>query len=160
MLTPEFTIRRMQHIEPRVTQIITDHLDAMAAAGPPTDLVSSFALPVPSVVICELLGVPYSDRDEFQHRTAVQLDTSASIEERTSVAAQMREYMDHLVDRNFQHPSDDLLSMLIREHSDDLTRAELSGIAQLLLVAGHETTANILGTGAHCCCWRTPTNSP
>jgi cytochrome P450 len=58
MLTPEFTIRRMQHIEPRVTQIITDHLDAIAAAGPPTDLVSSFALPVPSVVICELLGVP------------------------------------------------------------------------------------------------------
>jgi cytochrome P450 len=78
---------------------------------------------------------------------SVSSDTSTSIEERTSVAAQMREYMGHLVDRKFEHPSDDLLSMLIREHSDDLTKAELTGIGQLLLVAGHETTANMLGTG-------------
>jgi cytochrome P450 len=98
-------------------------------------------------VICELLGVPYSDWDEFQRRTAVQLDLNASIEERMSVIAQMREYMDHLVDGKFEQFSDDLLSMLIREHHDDLTKAELSGIGQLLLVAGHETTANMLATG-------------
>jgi cytochrome P450 len=147
MLTPEFTIRRMQHLEPRVTEIITDRLDAMAAAGPPADLVESFALPVPSLVICELLGVPYSDREEFQRRAKVQLDFAASPGARAGAAAQMREYMNELVAGKLADPGDDLPGMLIREHGAELTRSELAGIAQLLLLAGHETTANMLATG-------------
>jgi cytochrome P450 len=66
MLMPESTIRRMRQPEPRITEIVTDRLDVMAAAGPAADLVESFALLAPSPVICELLGVPYADGDEFQ----------------------------------------------------------------------------------------------
>jgi cytochrome P450 len=149
MLTPEFTIRRLQRIEPRVTEIITAALDAMEASGPPADLVTGFALPVPSLVICELLGVPYADRDEFQRRAKTQLDFSVETESRTDAAAQIRAYMNELVAAKFADPGDDLLGMLIRDHGDELTRAELAGIAQLLLVAGHETTANMLATGTY-----------
>ncbi len=66
MLTPEFTVRRMRRLEPRIVEIVDDHLDAMEKAGPPADLVADFALPIPSLVICELLGVPYADRAAFQ----------------------------------------------------------------------------------------------
>ncbi|GAA4940262.1 cytochrome P450 [Actinomycetospora succinea] len=147
LLTGEFTVKRIRRLEPRITEIVDEHLDAMEAAGPPADLVSAFALPVPSLVICELLGVPYADRDDFQTRSTRQIDLSLSLEERGRVAAESRAYMGELVDRARSAPGDDMLGMLIREHGDDLTRSELIGIASLLLIAGHETTANMLGLG-------------
>lgn len=66
MLTAEFTIRRMKRLEPRITEIVDQQLDEMETAGAPVDLVDNFALPIPSLVICELLGVPYDDREDFQ----------------------------------------------------------------------------------------------
>jgi cytochrome P450 len=147
LLTGEFTVKRIRRLEPRITEIVDDHLDAMAAAGPPADLVSAFALPVPSLVICELLGVPYDDRAEFQGRATRQIDLSRPLEERGRVAAESRAYMGELVDRATADPGDDMLGMLVREHGEDITRAELVGIASLLLIAGHETTANMLGLG-------------
>jgi cytochrome P450 len=147
LLTGEFTVKRIRRLEPRIGEIVEDHLDAMQAAGPPADLVSAFALPVPSLVICELLGVPYDDRAEFQGRAARQIDISRPLEERGRIAAESRAYMGELVDRAKADPGDDMLGMLIREHGDDITRAELIGIASLLLIAGHETTANMLGLG-------------
>lgn len=147
LLTGEFTVKRIRRLEPRITEIVDDHLDAMAAAGPPADLVSAFALPVPSLVICELLGVPYDDRAEFQGRATRQIDLSLPLEERGRVAAESRAYMGELVDRATAAPGDDMLGMLVREHGDDLARSELIGIASLLLIAGHETTANMLGLG-------------
>ena len=74
MLTPEFTVRRMKRLEPRIVEIVDQHLDAMEHAGAPADLVASFALPIPSLVICELLGVPYEDREDFQRRSSRQLN--------------------------------------------------------------------------------------
>ncbi|MEV4172992.1 cytochrome P450 [Nonomuraea sp. NPDC049709] len=147
MLTPEFTMRRMRRLEPRVKDIVTEHLDAMEAAGPPVDLVSAFALPIPSLVICELLGVPYADRGDFQRRTAKALDLSQPVEERVAVQLESRAYMTELVARAQKDPGDDLLGMLVREHGDDLTTDELIGIGGLLLLAGHETTSNMLGLG-------------
>jgi cytochrome P450 len=147
LLTGEFTVKRIRRLEPRIVEIVDDHLDAMAAAGPPADLVGAFALPVPSLVICELLGVPYDDRAEFQGRAARQVDLSLPLEERGRVAAESRTYMGELVDRARTEPGDDMLGMLVREHGDDLARSELIGIASLLLIAGHETTANMLGLG-------------
>ncbi|MCE0763905.1 cytochrome P450 [Pseudonocardia kujensis] len=147
MLTPEFTGRRMQRLEPRVRQIVDQHLDAMAQAGPPADLVADFALPVPSLVICELLGVPYEDRAEFQRRSAKLLDLSRPTDERLRAGEEQREYMTSLVARERAHPGDGLLGMLVREHGADLTTDELVGIANLLLIAGHETTSNMLGLG-------------
>ena len=147
MLTGEFTVKRMKRLVPRVEEIVTEHLDAMEKAGPPAELVADFALPVPSMVICELLGVPYEDRGEFTERSARQLDSTIEPQERMRLADASREYMSDLVSRHREAPGDDLLGMLIREHSDDVTDDELIGIGNLLLVAGHETTSNMLSLG-------------
>jgi cytochrome P450 len=147
MLTPEFTIRRMKRLEPRIAEIVDQQLDVMETAGPPVDLVENFALPIPSLVICELLGVPYDDRDDFQRRSARQLDLSIPIPERLELQRQGRAYMGSLVERSRGRPGEDILGMLIREHGTELTDDELIGIASLLLLAGHETTSNMLGLG-------------
>ena len=147
MVTGEFTIRRMNRLEPRIVEIVDAQLDAMEKTGPPVDLVASFALPVPSLVICELLGVPYDDRDDFQRRSARQLDLSIPIPERLELVRRGREYMGSLVEGSRQQPGDDILGMLVREHGTELTDNELIGIAGLLLLAGHETTSNMLGLG-------------
>ena len=147
MLTPEFTVRRMRRLEPRIVEIVDDHLDAMDKAGPPADLVADFALPIPSLVICELLGVPYADRASFQARTGRLLDLSLPQDERLELAREGRDYMADLVARTQAAPGDDMLGMLVRDHGADLTTDELIGMAELLLVAGHETTSNMLGLG-------------
>ncbi|MEU1390727.1 MULTISPECIES: cytochrome P450 [unclassified Nonomuraea] len=147
LLTPEFTIRRMKRLEPRIRDIVREHLDAMEAAGSPADLVSAFALPIPSLVICELLGVPYEDRADFQRRTGRMLDLSLPVEERVAANFESRAYMRDLVTHMRTDPGEDLLGMLIREHGDDLTTGELVGIGNLLLLAGHETTSNMLSLG-------------
>jgi cytochrome P450 len=147
MLTAEFTIRRMKLLEPRIVEIVDAQLDAMEKAGPPVDLVANFALPIPSLVICELLGVPYADRDDFQRRSARQLDLSIPMAERMNLQRQGWAYMGTLVERARRTPGEDILGMLVREHGDELTDNELIGVASLLLLAGHETTSNMLGLG-------------
>ena len=97
LLTPEFTVRRMRRLEPRIVEIVSDHLDALERGGSPADLVPTFALPIPSLVICELLGVPYTDRAEFQARTGRLLDLSISMDERRELARENQAYMDALV---------------------------------------------------------------
>jgi cytochrome P450 len=147
LLTPEFTVRRMRRLEPRIREIVEEHLDAMERKGPPADLVADFALPVPSLVICELLGVPYADRTEFQERSTRLLDLSVPMKERMRLSRESRAYMADLVGKAQADPGEDMLGMLVREHGDDVTTDELIGIASLLLIAGHETTANMLGLG-------------
>jgi cytochrome P450 len=147
MLTPEFTIRRMKRLEPRIVEIVDRQLDAMEKAGPPVDLVEYFALPIPSLVICELLGVPYEDREDFQRRSARQIDLSIPIPDRLELQRQGRAYMGSLVARARRRPGDDIIGMLVREHGSELTDDELIGVAGLLLLAGHETTSNMLGLG-------------
>ncbi len=148
MLTPEFTARRMQRLQPRIAEIVDQHLDAMEQAGPPADLVTAFALPIPSLVICELLGVPYADRASFQHRTTRLIDLSTPLDERRAFQRESHDYMTGLVERARSEPGEDLLSMMVREHTEEITDDELIGIAGLLLPAGHETTANMLALGA------------
>jgi cytochrome P450 len=119
----------------------------MEQAGPPTDLVAAFALPVPSLVICELLGVPYADREQFQRLSSRSLDFSIPEEQQKQAYMDMLGYMATLVARQRRAPDEAMLGMLVREHGDDLTDAELTGIGNLLLFAGHETTANMVGLG-------------
>jgi cytochrome P450 len=147
MLTGEFTVRRMNRLRPRIESIINGFLDDIERAGPPADLVPAFALPVPSLVICELLGVPYEDREDFQRRSSTFLDNAQPPERITQVFTEMLEYMSGLVARNRSAPGEDLLGMLVREHGDELSDEDLAGIGNLLLIAGHETTANMLGLG-------------
>ncbi len=148
MLTPEFTMRRMRRLEPRIAEIVESALDDLERAGAPADLIAHFALPIPSLVICELLGVPYSDRAEFQGRTRRLVNVALPMDQRVAVMRENREYMADLVARARAEPGEDMLGMLVREHGDDLSNDELVGIAGLLLAAGHETTSNMLGLGA------------
>src|SRR5205085_4971724 len=129
MLTPEFTVHRIRRLAPRIQEIVDDHLDELEREGPPADLVSRFALPIPSLVICELLGVPYSERAQFQERTRRQLDLSVPVEERLQLQRESRDFMQAQVDRAKAAPGDDMLGMLVREHGHELTNDELVGIS-------------------------------
>src|SRR4051812_29787145 len=146
LLTGQFTVRRMRSLEPRIHQMVVEHLDAMQAAGDSADLVDQFALPIPSLVICELLGVPYDERDEFQQGSSRMLDTSLSFEETSAAAQSVRDYVGGLVARKRVEPGDDMISGLF-ESDPTLTDGEVAEMGLLLLIAGHETTANMLGLG-------------
>jgi cytochrome P450 len=149
MLTPEFMIKNIRRVEPLIQQTVDRTLDAMRDAGPPADLVESFALPVPSIVICHLLGVPYQDHAFFQSRSSALLNRAASVDEVRAAADDLRDYLGSLVESKRAAPdrADDLLGRLIAERMEtgELTGPELVGVALLLLIAGHETTANMIG---------------
>jgi cytochrome P450 len=147
MLAPAFTAQRTKRLEGRVVQIVGEHLDTLECRGAPAELMSSYALPIPTLVICELLGVPDSDRQEFQRRTSRVLDLSVPMTERIEMRRQSQEYMRSLVVAARRAPREDMLGMLVRDHGDVLTDAELAGMATLVLEAGHETTASMLALG-------------
>jgi cytochrome P450 len=139
-LAGEFTVRRMRELAPRIARLAEDLLDDMAAAGPPADLVAAYALPLPSLVICELLGVPYQDRRRFQENSAARLDLALGMADRSAAVARSKAHIDSLIDR----PGDGLLARLAAR----LPRPTAVGVADLLLLAGHETTASMLGLGS------------
>ncbi|QFU93417.1 cytochrome P450 [Amycolatopsis sp. YIM 10] len=144
-LTGAFTVKRMKQLEERIEEITEQQLDELAQLPQPVDLVKEFALPVPSLVICELLGVPYSDRDTFQVNSAKFMERDITLEDKMAAYTAISTYLAELVTGKRENPGDDLLSDLARQ--DDLSIEELVGIGFLLLFAGHETTANMLGLG-------------
>ncbi|MCP2341871.1 cytochrome P450 [Actinomadura rupiterrae] len=146
LLTPYFSTRRMRALAPCIERIVADHLDALRAGGPPADLVPAFTLPIPSLVICELLGVPYEDRTRFHAWSAKVLSLTATDEEIQDARDELMDYMLDLVLAKRREPDDALLGTLIAAGTD-LTDAELTGVGRLLLIAGHETTANMLALG-------------
>ncbi|WP_020499001.1 cytochrome P450 [Sciscionella marina] len=144
-LTGAFTVKRMKKLEEQIIEITERQLDELAGLTPPVDLVREFALPVPSLVICELLGVPYADRETFQANAARFMVRDVSLEDKMAATGAMTTYLAELVTRKRAEPGEDILSALAR-HAD-LTIEELTNAAFLLLLAGHETTANMLGLG-------------
>ncbi|RNG20797.1 cytochrome P450 [Streptomyces botrytidirepellens] len=144
-LTGAFTVKRMRALEEHIIDIAERQLDAMARMTPPVDLVKEFALPLPSLVICELLGVPYGDREQFQVNSAKFMNKELPFDEQIAAYTDLSAYLSELVTRKRAAPGEDILSDLTRH--DDLAIEELTGIAFLLLLAGHETTANMLGLG-------------
>ncbi|WP_330317043.1 cytochrome P450 [Streptomyces platensis] len=148
LLTGQFTVRRMQKLVPVVEQIVAERLAEMASAERPVDLVQSYALPIPSLVICELLGVPYEDREDFQRDSAQMLRLDASREEAQQANQAMNRYIQKLAVAKRAHPTDDILGGLAQ--SGVLTDEELGGVGALLLLAGHETTANMIALGTMC----------
>jgi len=152
LLTGQFTFRRMRQLGARIEEIVTERLDAMLARGnegTPVDLVTEFAVPVPSLVMCELLGVRYEERAEFQRRTTALLQMNVSVKEALENVESQRAFMQRLVADKRENPTDDMISGLIHHAGADpaLTDDELINIANLLLIAGHETTANMLALG-------------
>ena len=145
MLIGAFTARRMRELEQHVTDIAEQQLEQMAQLAPPVDLVKEFALPVPLLVICEMLGVPYEDRHSFQANSATFMEKDVALDEKIAAYTGLTTYLAGLVARKRAAPGEDILSDLARR--EDLTLEELTGIAFLLLLAGHETTVNMLGLG-------------
>lgn len=133
-------------MRPRIERIVAEHLDRMEREGPPADLVRSFALPVPSLVISELLGVPAQDQGDFQRYTQVISTVGAPAQEVQAASDALSRYMGELVKSKRRNPGDDILSRMARDFPDDVETAEdaLLGNGMLILVAGHETTANMI----------------
>lgn len=144
-LIPEFTVRKVREMRPAIQQIVDERIDAMLAAGNSADLVADFALPIPSLVIAGLLGVPRADRDFFESRTRVLVTLSSTDQERDTASQALLRYLGRLIRIKQRRPGDDLISRLIA--AGTLSPQELSGVAMLLLIAGHETTANNIGLG-------------
>ncbi len=142
----EFTVKRLRELRPRIQQIVDEHIDAMLAGPRPVDLVSALSLPIPSLVICELLGVPYADHDFFQARSGRLLNRAVEADERLRSRDELIEYLGKLVTEKIREPGQDLLSRQIHKQRDegDIDEENLVELAFLLLVAGHETTANMI----------------
>jgi len=143
-LTGWFTVRRMRLLADRIGQIATEHLDAMQRAGTRADLVPAFAEPIPALTICELLGVPYADRDTFRAHVHTVMTPSASMEQKGAALVALHEYQLELVRAKRAQPTDDIIGALT---TGDLSDDELAGLATILLGAGLDTTANMIALG-------------
>ncbi|MEV8441983.1 cytochrome P450 [Actinosynnema sp. NPDC051121] len=148
LLTPEFTMRRLSRLVPRIDAIVTERLDAMEAVDGPVDLVKEFALPIPSLTICELLGVPYEDRDRFQELAAARFDLFGGAGQALGAISESLSYMEEIVRRERRSPGDGLIGSIIRQHGDDVSDVELAGLADGVLTGGFDTTASMLALGA------------
>ncbi|MFB7500734.1 cytochrome P450 [Streptomyces sp. NPDC056161] len=149
MLMNEFTVRRLSALRPRVQESVDECVDAMVAAGSPADLLEHLALAVPTMVITELLGVPYQDRGLFQERTTLIVNLANSPEARTQALREMGSYIGKLIAEKTADPGDDLISRLVKKYQDAGTYdlAHLTGLVTLLLTGGFETTANMIALG-------------
>lgn len=149
MMTRDFTWRRAEAMRPQIQELVDQFLDDVIEKGPPADLVRGFALPVPSLVISLLLGVPYSDHAFFQHHSTVGLDARSSEDEKGQAIGALFGYMFDLVARKEREPGDDLMSRLITDHvaTGELSRETAAMNGLILLQAGHETTASMISLG-------------
>jgi cytochrome P450 len=146
----EFTARPVQALRPRIQQIVDERIAALRAAGPPADLVSLLSLPVPSQVICELLGVPYEQHEFFQSRSTALLTHRVPAEQRFEALGELFRFLDELVTAQEESPGENLLGrqVVARGAAGDYDHRDLVSLAFLLLVAGHETTASMISLGA------------
>ncbi|MFD3471887.1 cytochrome P450 [Streptomyces sp. NPDC058682] len=149
MLAPEFLTKRVTELRPEVVRLTNELLDGVVCRKPPVDLVPSLAMPLPSLVICRILGVPYEDHRFLQDRTATALHMTSTEEEISGAVAELGEYMGGVVRAKIARPEGDLLSRLVVGHIEpgNCTAETAADLARLLLVAGHVTTVNMIGLG-------------
>lgn len=158
LVSKAFTPRRVAELAPRISAIVDELLEPMLARGS-TEFMADFAYPFPGRVICELLGIPENGRDVFIRNApalAIGLDpspmrTAEGVRRANQAVVELRQYLTGLIDQRRAHPGDDLLSALIAAETDGdrLTHDELVATVVLLVIAGHETTASVLGNAMH-----------
>ncbi|WP_416481946.1 cytochrome P450 family protein [Streptomyces sp. CL12] len=152
LVTRAFTMRRVEQLRPRIQRITDELLDEMLSAGSAgrADLIAALAYPLPLTVICELLGVPEMDRTEFR-KISSQVVAPTDPESEREAMTRLGAYLTELIeDKRRSGVTGDLLGDLVRttaEDGDRLSAGELRGMAFLLLIAGHETTVNLIGNG-------------
>ncbi|KOU08026.1 cytochrome P450 FAS1 [Streptomyces sp. NRRL F-5755] len=147
LLTPEYTVRKMRRLEPRIEEIVQDCLDTMERVGRPADLVRYFAWPIPGLASCELLGVPRDDQTELARYLDITRDVGRSQEQQLAAGKAYWAYMGQLAERRRRNPGDDMLGSLVREQGAAVSDAELAGIGATVMAAGFEQVASILGLG-------------
>lgn len=148
MLSPSLTLKRVHAVSERAQQITDEHIDAILAGPQPADLVASLALPIPSLVISELLGVPYEDHDFFQEHATMGVDRFATADDMVAGATELSKYLAQLIEVKMADPADDMVSDLGRRvQAGELSVREATQLGTGMLIAGHETTANMLGLG-------------
>jgi cytochrome P450 len=145
LVASAFTARRVEALRPRVTGIVNQLIEAMAGRPQPADLVAGFSLPLPAQVICEMLGVPAADLEQFHGWSDTILgDWQRDADEIMTALAELYGYFSALIEIKRAQPADDLISGLIaaRDDADRLSEHELTVMCCTLLIGGHETTAN------------------
>ena len=148
MASGAFTVKRVAAMRPATQRIVDAQIDALLAGPRPVDLVEAFALPVPSLVISDLLGVPYENHDFFQRNSRIIINRDSTDEQRGGAVFQLAGYLDELMGEKLASPSGDLLSGLTeRIKAGELSRPEAVQMGVLMLFAGHETTANMIALG-------------
>ncbi|SES78640.1 cytochrome P450 family protein [Geodermatophilus poikilotrophus] len=149
LVSRAFTVRAITAMRPQVEAIAGRLADRMAAGPAEVDLLDTFAFPLPMGVICELLGVPEGERTSFRRWSNTLLASDGAVDARTAAGMAMAEYLTALVAEKRARPADDMLSAIVAaaEDADRLSFEETVSMAFLLLVAGHETTVNLIGNG-------------
>lgn len=148
MLSKPFTFKRVEALRPAIQKITDDAIDKILAGPKPADLVTALALPVPTEVICEMLGVPYEDHGFFQEHANVGLARYAKPEDSMKGAMSLARYLSNLVETKMENPAEDAVSDIAeRVTAGEISVKEAAQLASGLLIAGHETTANMIGIG-------------
>lgn len=148
MVTAPFAIKKVQAMRPAIQKIVDEKIDELLAGPKPTDLVKAFALPIPSLVICNLLGVPYDDHEFFQVNSAKIINFTLTPEQRSEGMIALGGYLYKLLSDKLENPADDLLSELVAYvRSEEISLRDAVTMSVLLLFAGHETTANMIALG-------------
>jgi cytochrome P450 len=145
LVAKAFTARRVEQLRGQAEQITNQLLDEMVKAGPPADLAQALALPLPGLMICELIGVPYADRDQFRDWVGAWMSVTAlTPEQRGEYIAQLAGYLANLAAQRHHNPTDDLLGALViaSDEGDRLTQDEVVQLTLVILAAGYESTAS------------------
>ncbi|EID11583.1 cytochrome P450 [Mycolicibacterium phlei] len=148
MLSKPFTFKRVEGLRPAIQQVTDECIDEILAGPQPADIVTKLALPVPTRVISEMLGVPYEDHEFFQHHANVGLARYATAEDGQKGAMSLAGYLIDLIKKKMENPAEDAVSDLAeRVNAGEISIKEAAQLGTGLLIAGHETTANMIGIG-------------
>ncbi|MFC8517260.1 cytochrome P450 [Streptomyces sp. NPDC057257] len=148
MMTRPFTRPRMEALRPKIQQFTDELIDKMLDGPKPADLVTSLSLPLPSLMICALLGVPYEDHEFFQEHAGLATRSDKTTEEQNAANEALGGYLARLLQKKMEEPEEDVLSDFAARIKDgDLTLPEATLLSMILLIAGHETSASMITMG-------------